>query len=208
MLHDHNDQPSNDAFEPLDASATPLANDSFNPEDLRLSQDFAGSIGVRKLITTVPTRKPNRQEFIRVHPDPAYRLETVALELKEEREFYLVDRPLWSELPGELSPRLLVTAVTRQGVVVIWPLRLPGTDGRQDAWGRSAMKAAQIAMQRWVKVVANMALGAYEVYAAEGDLPEPDWPALSFPELLKIGFKDRFIREVDHPVPRKLRGEL
>jgi hypothetical protein len=135
-------------------------------------------------------------------------LETVALELKEEREVYLVDRTLWAELPGDLSPRLLVTTSTRQGVVLIWPLRLPGADGRQDPWSRSALEAAQIAMQRWIKVVANMALGAYEVYAAEGTLSDPEWPALTFAELLKIGFKDRFIREVDHPVLRKLRGEL
>jgi hypothetical protein len=160
------------------------------------------------LLTTVPLRKQHRHEFLQVHPDPAYRLETMVLELKEECEFYLVDRSLWAELPGELSPRLLVTAINRQGVVFIWPLRLPGADGRQDSWSRSALEAAQLAMHRWVKVVANMALGAYEVYAAEGNLPDPEWPALSFAELLKIAVKDRLIRERDHPVMRKLRGEL
>jgi hypothetical protein len=182
--------------------------DPFDLEELRPSQDFTVSTGVKKLITTVPTRKPHRQEFIRVHPDPTWRLETVALELKEEREVYLVDRALWAELPGDLSPRVLVTAISWQGVVFIWPLRLPGADGRQDVWSRSALEAAQHAMGQWVKVAANMALGAYEVYTAQGPLPEPEWSPVTFQELLQIAFKDRFIRDIDHPVLRKLRGEL
>ena len=47
--------------------------------------------GVKKLLTTVPVRKPNRQDFVRVHPDAAYRLTPAAIiELKEDREVYLV----------------------------------------------------------------------------------------------------------------------
>jgi len=67
-------------------------NDPFDPSRLRVSQDFAKTLGVRKLLTTVPVRKPNRQEFIRVHPGEDYRLETVILELKEDRESYLIER--------------------------------------------------------------------------------------------------------------------
>ena len=67
---------------------------------LRLSQDFANKIGVRKAIITVPVRKPDRQWFVRVHPDSEWRLETAVLELKDERQTYLVDPELWSELPG------------------------------------------------------------------------------------------------------------
>ena len=32
----------------------------FNPAALRLSQSFAGTVGVKRLLTTVPVRKPNR----------------------------------------------------------------------------------------------------------------------------------------------------
>ena len=72
-----------------------------NLNKLRLSQDFANKVGVKKAIITVPVRKPGRQDFVRVHPDPAMRLETAVLELKDDRETYLVDPDLWSELPGE-----------------------------------------------------------------------------------------------------------
>ena len=65
---------------------------------LRLSQDFADKVGVKKAIITVPVRKPERQWFVRVHPDQAWRLKTLVLELKDDRETYLVDPDLWSEL--------------------------------------------------------------------------------------------------------------
>ena len=79
MLHEHDAQMSADHSESLITSAPTSAEGQFNLEDLRLSQDFTTNVGVKKLVTTVPTRKPHRQEFVRVHPDPAYRLETAAL---------------------------------------------------------------------------------------------------------------------------------
>ena len=175
-------------------------------EKLRLSQDFAEMVGVKKKIITVPVRKPDRQWFTRVQPDESYRLETAVLELKEDRETYLVDPTLWSELPGEIIPMCLFTAVNRQGVVFLWPVRLPGAEGRQLEGHRSALEAAQLGMGGWVRVVANMSLGAYEVFTAAGDLPEPEWPDLSFDQLLEIAFKDKFIQSMDHPAIQKLRG--
>jgi hypothetical protein len=181
--------------------------DPFDPSRLRLSQDFAATIGVKKALVTVPVRKPDRQSFVQVHPDPAYRLETVVLELKEERETYLVEPGLWSELPNEVVPKLIVTAINRQGVVFLWPVRLPGPDGRIDDWNRSALEAVARATSRWVRVAANMGLGAYGIYEAPTDLAPPTWPDVSFRDLLQVAFKDRLISTVDHPVLRRLRGE-
>lgn len=182
--------------------------DPFDPSRLRLSQDFASTIGVKKALLTVPVRKPDRQWFVRAHPDPAWRLETAILEIKEERESYLVEPALWPELPGELVPKVLVTAINRQGVVFLWPVRLPGEDGRHDEWNRSALEAADLATQGWVRVAANLHLGAYEVFQASADLPDPDWPEVGFQRVLEVAFKDRFIRALDHPVVRRLRGAL
>lgn len=179
----------------------------FDPSRLRLKQDFADSVGVKKALITVPVRKPNRQDFVRVHPDTTYRLETALLEFKEERESYLVDPELWYELPGEIVPKVLYTTINRQGVLTLWPIRLPGEDGRHDEWNRSALIAADMAQNRWVRVAAKMSLGAYEVSEAVGKIPDPEWPDVSFKEILRIAFKDRFINSLDHPVVRRLRGE-
>ena len=180
----------------------------FDPARLKLSQDFAANVGVKKALITVPVRKPDRQTFVRVHPDPDYRLETAVLELKDERETYLVAPGLWPELPGEVTPKVLLTAVSRQGVTFLWPIRLPDSDGRLDEWSRSALEAASRAENHWVKLVGNRSLGAYEVYDATGKLPDPEWPEVSFQELLRIAFKDRFIESLDHSVIKRLQGQI
>jgi hypothetical protein len=159
---------------------------------------------------TVPVRKPDKAWFVRVHPAEEYALQTAVVELKEDRETYLVATQLWPDLAGEatFSPRALFTAINRQGVLFLWPIRLPGADGKVDAWSQSALEAAQMARRGWVRVAANMALGAYDVFQATGELPEPEWPDTAFKELLKIAFKDRMITALDHPVLRRLRGEV
>jgi hypothetical protein len=182
----------------------------FDPASLRLTGDLSATAGVKKALLTIPVRKPDKSWFIRTHPDEAYRLETALLELKEDREMYLVAKPLWPELATEptFKPWALFTAVNRQGVLFLWPVRLPGPDGKVDDWSKSALEAADMARTGWVRVTSNMALGAYEVYQATGILPEPVWPEQPFPELLRIAFKGRFIDGLDHPILRRLRGEV
>jgi hypothetical protein len=181
--------------------------DPFDPAALRLDQSFAETLGVKKLLTTVPVRKPNRQDFVRVHPDPAYRLTPAAIiELKEDREVYLLTPAMASELPGEFAAATLFTTVNRQGVLHLWPVKLPGADGKHNEWHRSAAEAAERAMKQWVRLTANLSLGAYEMFEAMGDLPEPEWPDLPFPEILKIAFRDRIVDTANHPVVRRLQG--
>ncbi len=97
--------------------------DPFDLSNLLLDQSFAESIGVRKLLTTVPARKPSDQDFMRVHPDPAYRGNFAMIELKDDRELYLVTHGMAGELSNEAQPYTLFTAINRQGVVRIWPVR-------------------------------------------------------------------------------------
>ena len=143
-----NEQPLNSSGDTNANQSTNGGQDPFDPSYLRLSQNFSEMAGVRKLLTTVPVRRPHKQEFIRVHADDTYRLETAVLELKEDRETYIVSPDLWPELPGELTPKVLYTTINRQGVLTLWPIRLPGEDGRVDQWNASALEAAEMAQSR------------------------------------------------------------
>jgi hypothetical protein len=184
------------------------APDPFDLAALRLTQDFAASIGVKKALTTIPVRRPDRQWFVRVHPEALFRLETAVLELKEDGETYLIAPGLRAELPGEIVPKMLLTAVTRQGTVFLWPIRMPDEMGKLDEWNRSALEAARLAETKWIRIAANRSLGAYETYVATGDLPAPEWPDKSFQELVRIAFRDKFIDTLDHPVVQRLRGSI
>jgi hypothetical protein len=200
--------PGDNGQTPPAPSTKPAAPDLFaDLSALRLSQDFAATVGVKKALLTVPVRKPAKEWFVRT--SPALRIETAVLELKEDRETYLVTPALWSELASEstFGPRALFAAMNRQNVLFVWPVRLPGPDGKLDDWNRSALEAATMAETQWVRVASNMALGAYEVFTATADWPEPSWPDLSLAEILRVAFKGRVIDSLDHPTLKRLRGE-
>lgn len=114
---------------------------------------------------------------------------------------------LTGELGPELVPTVLHLAIDRQGVVFLWPTRLPRADGRLDDWSRTAAEAALMAEELWISLRSNMSLGAYEVFEATGNIPDPDWPDLTMEQAIKIAFRERFIDSMSHPVVRRLRGE-
>src|SRR5262245_1109978 len=110
-------------------AAKPAAPDLFaDLSNFRLSQDFVSSLGVKKALLTVPVRKPAKEWFIRT--SATLRIQACVLELKEDRETYLVTKELWPELASEstFGPRALYAAMNRQNVFFIWPIRLPGPD--------------------------------------------------------------------------------
>jgi hypothetical protein len=184
------------------------SDDPFDLAKLRVSQDFLESTPVKKLLSTIPVRKPGAQDFIRVHPSPKYRDLVTILDLKEDRENYVVNLEAAPELKGECFAATLFTAITRSGVLFLWPVRVPAADGRTNDWHVSAARAAEEAMKFWVRVKSNMSLRAYEIFLAENQkqIPDPEWPELSFQELIRIAFRDRLIDRSDHPVIKRLRG--
>jgi len=184
------------------SSTIPAGSLDFNA--LRLSQDYTQAAGVEKLLTTVPVRKPNKTEFVRVHPQMGF--ETMLLDLKEDRESYLVSPSLLADVSGLAVPVSLKLAINRASVLFLWPLRLPGEDGRSNIWHESAWEAAGLAVNRWVSMRANMALGAYDIYQGVETLSEPQWPGKSMEDILNVAFRGRFIGEPEHPVLKRLQG--
>jgi hypothetical protein len=181
--------------------------DDFELEALRLPQSFIETAGVKKLLTTVPVRKPNQHDFNRVHPDQAYRANLAVIRLRDERdETFLLTSNIASNLPGEFAMATVFTAVNRQGVLFLWPVMLPQPDGRMNEWHRSAAEAAEMAMTKWVRIKANTSLGAYEIFEAQGLIADPKWPEQSFKELLRIGFRDKLVNTLEHPLVKRLHG--
>jgi hypothetical protein len=172
---------------------------------LRVDPSAVEGAAVKKLMTTVPVRKPDKQWFIRVHPGVQYRETQAFIELKEERETFAVDLRAVPELAEECYLATLFTAINRAGVVFLWPVKVPGRDGKILEWHTSAALAAQCAMQDWIRVRANVSLGAYEITEATSvNIPDPVWPQLPFNGIYRIAFKDKIIRSLDHPVVRRL----
>jgi hypothetical protein len=174
---------------------------------LRLDQSFAREIGVKKAITTIHVDKPGDQSWFRVHSDPNYRITAAIIELKDEnREKFLLMPPVAAQLPGEYHMSTLHTCIDRQGNLRIWPVRLPTPDGRVNEWHRSAREHAEVAMAKWIRIKANMSLKAYERFEMTSPISDPEWPDLTFNEILRIAFRDRVISTLDHIVVKQLLG--
>jgi len=183
------------------------APDPFDPESLAMKGNPTEGIGAKRALVTVPVRKPNRQEFFRVSPDDDHALQMAVLELKSEREIYAVVPEVAIALPGETRLVTLTTTMNRQSNLFLWPVPLPSEDGRQLAWHTSAREAAALARDKWVRMVANMGGGYYDIWEAEGTIADPQWPEHTFRQLLKIAFGGgRLIDTEDHPVLKQLLG--
>ena len=182
------------------------SNDPFDLAKLRVDQSFLEGTNVRKLLTSVPIRKPQPQDFVRVHPAQNYRELFALLELKEDRETFVVSLASVPELRQECRVANLFTAITRTGTLFLWPVIVPAAEARVNEWHTTAAMAAQQAMAHWIRIKANMNLGAYEIFQAESAIPDPVWPELSFPEIVRVAFRDRLINTPDHPVIKRLRG--
>jgi hypothetical protein len=175
---------------------------------LRLPQNFGDTLQVKKLITRIPVRKPNKTEFFRVRPGTEWRFQTMVLEMREDSETFLVAHGLWSTIPELLRPAMLHAAIDRRGNPFLIPVPLPGADGRRNPWHQSLANLVTVAETSWVRLAANMAVGGYDAFIAEGNLAEPEWPDLTLPEMLDTAFRDRVISQADHPVIQQLLGRV
>jgi hypothetical protein len=201
-------------FDPAKLDATSKAAeteipDPFNVESLRVTGATMASLGVKEALVTIRCRKPNKEEWVRVHPSEDYCLETYVIELKTENEIYLLTPVLWPTLAGEptLGLRRFFTAQSYQGETFLWPCRLPTPDGKLPDWVAIPLEAARMAKDAWVRISWDEAQRKHRIWEAEGQMTEPRWPDLPLNQLLKLCFKDRFIQSLDHPILKKLRGE-
>ena len=189
--------------------AKPDFDDPFSLASLRLPTDYAAGAGVKKVITTVPVRKPGKTNFIRVRDGEGWAFSTFVLELKESGEWYMVTRNLWSSISEELIPVRFYVGITKVGsALFLLPVRLPGLDGRMNPWHESLAAAVEVAKHRWVRIIANQNLGGYDVREAEDGHPEPVWPDLGLQEIVDIAFRGKKITDLEHPVIRDLLGKV
>lgn len=184
-----------------------------DPFDVKHLRENPPSVPVtERVLVSIAARRPTRQEFIRVNPNPELSIDGSVIEFTgpSGREDYWVPPGLRAAAPDELKPVRIFVAMSKQGVLFLWPARLPSPDnqiGRR--WHESALAGAELAKTHWVKIAGNRAAGAYDVVKASGDLGEPEWPDMDLGELLRLAFGDgRVIDAPDHDVLRSLRGEM
>jgi hypothetical protein len=175
---------------------------------LRLPTNYGATLGVQKLLTTVPIGRPNKSTFFRVKQSEELAFNTFILENKLTRETYIVV-PVVAQVISELvRPVTLNAAIDRQNNVSLIPVQLPKDDGTRNPWHESLAQAVERAKTNWIRINPNMTLGGYDVYEATAELPDPIWPSRTIEELVDVAFLGKIIRTVDHPVVQTYLGKI
>jgi hypothetical protein len=184
--------------------------DPYDPAFLGLSQDFAAEASVAKKWDFIKVDKPSNSCVFRVHP--TLFLKTMLLVLKQDNEVYLVHPDLRGALEDEplCGYYTLFPYVSKAGTPFLWPVKMPGRDGKWHQSHQSAKAIAEKARERWARMVWNKDAG---LYVAEYDqrLPEkqqpPAWPDMEFRDWLELAFRGSTIDSLDHPVLKHLHLE-
>jgi len=173
---------------------------------LRLSQNFGQTLGVKKVLTTVPVAKPSKDRFFRTHGSQDWVYPAWLLEDETKGETYIVSEDIASLLGGLVRPVELFTVIDRQNNLSLVPVPLPGANGVRNSWHESRLQALMRAKSVWLRISSNNDLKGYDIFEATASLPEPTWPDITLNELLEIAFRGRILATVDHPVVQEKLG--
>ena len=177
-------------------------------EQLRLPANYGATLGVKKLLTTVPVSKPKKPQFFRTHTSVAMTFMAMLLEQKETRESYLVLPNVAQSISELVRPVMLHAAIDRQNNIFLIPVPLPDATGTRNPWHESLAQSLELAKLKWLRIAANMHIGCYDVFAAESVLSEPEWPEPGMDILIEVAFRGKIIESLDHPVVQSLLGRV
>jgi hypothetical protein len=207
------DQPTHDtkstkSIAMKNQTTQPVPPNSIDLKSLRLPANYGATLGVKKLLTNVLVGKPKKPQFFRTHSADDMTFPGMILENKEARESYVVVPEVAQEISELVRPVMLHAAIDRQNNVFLIPVPLPGEDGTRNPWHESLAQAVEHAKLKWIRISANMHVGGYDVYEAEGELPEPEWPEHDIDALVQVAFRGKIITDLDHPIVQSLLGKI
>jgi hypothetical protein len=184
--------------------------DPFDPQSLVLDQSYLVDCMAQALLVGVALRKPEADEFFRVHPAKEYRLGPVAIvasPFTQDRGQYVIDPILAQRAKAKHRICILRVCINLSEAIFLWPVPIPGAGGSPPIdWHITAVRAVEKAELQWIKLVTDRAAGNYVPYPARGEIAEPIWPKTPPVELFRTALRDRHIVSEDHPVYRRLQG--
>ena len=192
----------------LQTSTAAPAAAAFNLNAMRLPANYGATLGVKKVLNTVHVGKPDKARFIRVRDGDEWVFGCFIVQLKELNETYLALPHVAYSLGALARPAQLHAAIDRHGNLSLIPVFLPGEDGKRNPWHESLAQAVELAKTHWVRIVANMGIGGYDVLQAQGALADPVWSETTMEELITVGFRGKIIDTENHPVILGLLGSV
>ncbi len=204
-------QSQNDDFDMDEMSISPT---NGNTTDFDISEFYIpqgvdeSGITAEKILTRLPIRKTGKAEFVRSHPSLEYRRELYLYEDKDgDGTFYVVHPRLVPEIAIFVSQYLLVLCVNNYDVPFFFPVNL-STSKAMTKFRENALEFVERSQTRWMRRTWNSAINEHELFGARNMEKEPVFPEGTIEELLKLAAKGGMIKSTDHPIYKKLLGEM
>jgi hypothetical protein len=166
-------------------------------------------VSVRKRLVDIPARTPHDEWFVRTSVNPAHS-GTLPLywdKVGSGRPF-LIDEAVQDYFGNKVRNNWCVLSVTRQLTYFLWCSPLEDEDGVWNSWHESAHDMKTIAAESWIKVVSNKQKGGYDPIDFVGPVPppEPEWPNLTWEEIVRLAFRRHLVETDNHPLIRRRLG--
>jgi hypothetical protein len=167
-----------------------------------------GDISAEKILTNVPIRKAKKAEFVRSHPNLEYRREFYLYEDRDgDGAFYVVSPRLVPEISAFVAQYLVVLCVNSNDVPFFFPVKL--SDSKMNAKHKAnAQQFVELTKTKWTRRTWNEAASEHDLFVAKNMSKEPTFPDEGIEELLKLAIRGGIITSADHPLYKKLLGEM
>ena len=182
----------------------------FDPSRFSMPSTSAEEFGTRKIRSVIPVNKPSKMEWVPLLDHPDFLLPGAALlDLQDGGRLYLIVPEIAAQLTDDVKLVKLAPGLTRQDKLFLWPCPLIPSGETPNPWHTSHNDAFNAAKSGWIRMKSNRACGFYDIIEPEKIMPEPDWPDMSFADMLQIAFNDdHIVDRDDHPALRRLKGGM
>jgi len=162
-------------------------------------------IRIQKKTTTIPVKKPNCQQWFKTHATLAILVHLILY--KEDGEYYLVHPAMLPYFAGHAKLFKLYLGINfPSGNLFLYPVQQPDADGNQNSWHKSSEKVILAGMEKWIQQVPEKDVGGYSINEPSGNLIDIPFPEVDMKEVVYKAFKDKIIKDINHPVAKALLG--
>ena len=183
---------------------------AFDPSRFAMPSTGAEEFGTRKIRSVIPVNKPGKMEWVHLLDDEDFLIPGAAfLDLQDGGRVYLVVPEIAAQLDDDVRLNKLAPALTKQDKLFLWPCPIIRPGETPNPWHSSHNEAYNAAKSGWIRMKSNRSCGFYDIIEPKSFMPEPDWPDMSFADMLQIAFNDdHIIDRDDHPALRRLKGGM
>ena len=188
-----------------EAAVTPKPKFDDGPNVFESLEDYAVSpseigIGETQVVLQVKFGRPRAQEWVRCHPEPERMKYFNAVRDQKTSKLFIVNPRVLSLVGTQARLYRVRQAITTDNELYLWPAPV---EGRLES-DITHLNAQQAALSQWIRIEWDGK--AFVAVEPQGDMGEPEWPELTFQQVLEMGLAGHLINNADHVLIRRLQG--